>query len=78
MTDVPTGVSGPLWSPDGEHIAFTSDIFPECDDMACNAEKLDELLEGRVRARVIDGLLYRHWNAWREGCLLYTSDAADE
>ena len=67
ITDVPTGVSGPLWSPDGSRLAFTSRVFPECGDMACNEEKLREFKEGEVRARLIDHLLYRHWNHWREG-----------
>ena len=67
VTDVPTGVGGPLWSPDGGSIAFTSRVFPECGDMACNREKLEELREGEVKARLIDHLLYRHWNHWRNG-----------
>ena len=67
VTDVPTGAGGPLWSPDGTRIVFTSNVFPGCPDMDCNAAKLEEAREGKVRARVIDGLLYRHWNGWREG-----------
>ena len=67
ITDVPTGVSSPLWSPDGERIAFTSRVFPDCEDMACNREKLDEHKSSPVKARLIDRLLYRHWNHWREG-----------
>jgi dipeptidyl aminopeptidase/acylaminoacyl peptidase len=67
ITDIPTGVSAPLWSPDGEKIAFTSRVYPECHDMDCNSEKLDEFESGKVKARLIDHLIYRHWNHWREG-----------
>jgi dipeptidyl aminopeptidase/acylaminoacyl peptidase len=67
ITDVPTGASGPLWSPDGSRLAFTSSVFPECEDMECNEERLDELENGKVKARLIDHLIYRHWNHWREG-----------
>jgi dipeptidyl aminopeptidase/acylaminoacyl peptidase len=67
ITDVPTEVSSPVWSPDGRRIAFTSNVFPDCADMDCNGTKLDEAKNGKVKARLFDALLYRHWNHWRNG-----------
>lgn len=67
VSDIPTGASHPLWSPDGSTIAFTSRVYPECRDMDCNKKKLEEYEEGKVKARLIDHLIYRHWNRWREG-----------
>src|SRR5579863_1755189 len=68
LTSVVTEASGELWSPDGKHILYTSDVYPEClGDIACNAEKLKEAQESKVRALIFDRLLYRHWNAYKEG-----------
>ncbi len=67
ITDIPTGASSPLWSPDGKTISFTSNVYPGCEDMDCNGKMLEEFESGKVKARLIDHLLYRHWNSWREG-----------
>jgi len=67
VTDFPTGVGGFAWSPDGTRFAFTSEVWPECGaDEACLKKKVAES-EGPVQAKVIDGLLYRVWNAWHVG-----------
>ncbi|MGB8060971.1 MAG: S9 family peptidase [Candidatus Sulfotelmatobacter sp.] len=72
VTMVANEASGELWSPDGKHILFTSDVYPECDgtpqaEAACNANKVKESEKSKVKALVFDHLLYRHWNAYKEG-----------
>ena len=67
LTDIATGAGGPVWSPDGTSILVTSDVHPACTDQACNAEAEKAFAERVVKARVIESLLYRHWNHWREG-----------
>src|SRR5579871_3811281 len=72
FTNIATEASGELWSPDGKNILFTSDVYPECDgapaqEDACNAKKLKEAEESKVKAQIFTHLLYRHWNAYKEG-----------
>ncbi|HEY7097228.1 MAG TPA: S9 family peptidase [Terriglobales bacterium] len=72
LTSIATEAGGELWSPDGKNILFTSDVYPECDgtpadEAACNAKKLDDHEKSKVKALIFDHLLYRHWNAYKEG-----------
>ena len=71
-TNIATEADGELWSPDGKNILFKSDVYPECDgapvaEADCNVKKVKEAAESKVKARVFDHLLYRHWNAYKEG-----------
>ncbi|HMK20804.1 MAG TPA: hypothetical protein VK466_00630, partial [Terriglobales bacterium] len=72
LTYIKTEASGELWSPDGKNILFTSDVYPGCDGTpaeaaACNAKKIEEHEKSKVKALIFDRLLYRHWNAYKEG-----------
>ncbi|MGD0792029.1 MAG: S9 family peptidase [Terriglobales bacterium] len=72
LTSIATEAGGELWSPDGKNILFTSDVYPECDgapdaEVACNANKLKEAENSKVKAIMFDRLLYRHWNAYKQG-----------
>src|SRR5580692_1130169 len=72
LTSIATEAGGDLWSPDGKNILFPSDVYPECDgtpepEAACNAKKVKEVEQSKVKALIFDRLLYRHWNAYKEG-----------
>ena len=68
LTSIATEAGGELWSPDGKNILFTSDVYPECaDDGACNEKKFQAAEKSKVKALIFDRLLYRHWNAYKEG-----------
>jgi len=67
LTSFATEASGELWSPDGSNILFVSDVYPECEDQACNAARVEEAEKSKVKAQIFDHLLYRHWNAYKEG-----------
>jgi dipeptidyl aminopeptidase/acylaminoacyl peptidase len=68
LSSLSTGADGHLWSPDGKHLAFLSDVWPGLEGGdAAQKKRSEEIEAGGVKARVLDHLLYRHWNAWREG-----------
>jgi dipeptidyl aminopeptidase/acylaminoacyl peptidase len=61
------GVDNLLWSPDGKTLAFTSNVFPDCPDQPCTARRLEEREKSKVKARIYDHLLFRHWNEFSDG-----------
>lgn len=67
LTNLAGGASGPVWSPTGDRIAFVSGVYPDCADDACNAARQKAASESKVKARVTDELMYRHWNAYSDG-----------
>ena len=71
LTNIATEGDGELWSPDGSDILFVSNVYPECagssaEEQTCNAKKLDEVKNSKVKAQILTRLLYRHWNAYKE------------
>ena len=60
VTSYEDGIANLKVSPTGTHIAFTRDVKldDEVKDVYPDLPKAD--------ARIIDGLMYRHWNAWHD------------
>jgi len=70
-----TGAASPQWTPDGTAVIVSSDVYPDCGvDPKCNDDRTAAAEKVPSKARVINGLFYRHWNAWTEptkGHLIY-------
>ena len=55
-------------SPDGSHIAFSTETFADCKaDFACTQKKLDETKASKSTGVVYDRLFVRHWDTWADG-----------
>ncbi len=67
VTNLATEADGVLFSPNGQFLLFTSRVFPDCNDAACNEQKLQERKNSKLEARLYDSLLYRHWDTWDDG-----------
>jgi dipeptidyl aminopeptidase/acylaminoacyl peptidase len=65
VTNLVTEAGGVLYSPDGKNLVFTSDVYPDCPDEACNKQKLEAEKNSKVKARTYASLLYRHWDHWQ-------------
>jgi dipeptidyl aminopeptidase/acylaminoacyl peptidase len=66
-TSFPADVNNFMWSPDGGSFVFTADVFPDCPDPACNERKFKDREKSKTKARVTERLLFRHWDAWKDG-----------
>ncbi|HYZ83761.1 MAG TPA: S9 family peptidase, partial [Bryobacteraceae bacterium] len=64
ITNLSTEADGVSVSPDGKLLLFTSEVFPDCPDEACNAKRIKDEESNKMKARVYTSLLYRHWNQW--------------
>ena len=72
VTRISTEADGAIWSPDGSKILFTSAVYPDCPAITetstegdtCNKDRDAAKAESKVKARIFDHLLYRHWNAF--------------
>src|SRR5580700_9695561 len=60
VTNLSTEAGGVLFSPDGKKLIFTSNVYPDCPDDACNKNRLDAEKNNKVKARSYTTLLYRH------------------
>ncbi len=67
LTHLSTGADTVKWSPDGKTIAFTSFVYPDCKDDACNKKRDEAKEKDKVKARAYEQLLYRHWTHWFDG-----------
>ena len=67
VTDLPLDVGNLLVSPNGNHIAFTMEVFPDCKTIAQTKDKLDEIKQRKTTGRIYERIFVRHWDTWKDG-----------
>ena len=67
VTDLPLDVDNLVLSPSGNALAFTMDVFPDCETLDCTKERLAERADGKVSGRLYDKIFVRHWDTWKDG-----------
>jgi len=67
VSDLAGGAGSVKWLPDGSGLVAVSDIYPDCGvDPDCIKQKSAAEAAKPTKARVLTGLMYRHWKAWQE------------
>ncbi len=73
VTDIAGGINGFLYSPTGNQLLYLQDVpmDPSVQDLYPDLPK--------ANARIIDNLMYRHWNEWEDGAYshIFLMDYAD-
>ncbi len=67
LTSISTEADGGIWSPSGKQVLFLSAVWPHCHDEACNTARDAAADKSKVKARIYDQLMFRHWNAYDNG-----------
>jgi dipeptidyl aminopeptidase/acylaminoacyl peptidase len=67
VTNLPLDVGNLVISPDGKYIAFTVDVFPDCNSPIQTKEKLEQIKQEKSSGRIYERIFVRHWDAWKDG-----------
>jgi len=67
LTDLSLDVANLIVGPDGKHIAFTLEVFPELDGIESTKKKLDEIEEQKASGKIYEKAFVRHWDTWKDG-----------
>ncbi|MCP4202305.1 MAG: S9 family peptidase [bacterium] len=67
VTSLPLDVANLEVSPDGSRIAFTLEVFLDCDSIQCTADRLEKAEQSPETGRIYDRLFVRHWDTLKDG-----------
>ena len=67
VTRLPLDVGGFALYPDGRRLVVALEVWPEAKTLAETVKRDDEKAKSKLKARVYDQLLFRHWDTWEDG-----------
>jgi dipeptidyl aminopeptidase/acylaminoacyl peptidase len=67
VTHYPVGINNYKLSPDGDHVAFSIDVFTDCATLACTRQRLDARSRNKATGHLYKKLFVRHWDTWSDG-----------
>ncbi|HSR98927.1 MAG TPA: hypothetical protein VLM79_17840, partial [Kofleriaceae bacterium] len=67
VTKLPTDINGFKLFPDGKRLVLAIDVWPDAKTIAESLKRDEERAKSKVKAKVYDQLLFRHWDHWEDG-----------
>lgn len=67
VTGYPLDVGSYKIAPDGKTLAFSLEVFNDCEDLACTEKRLSEREASKVSGVLYERLFVRHWDTWADG-----------
>ncbi|MBM4218801.1 MAG: S9 family peptidase [Gammaproteobacteria bacterium] len=67
VTELPLDVESFRASPRGDRLVVALEVFPDCPDLECTKQRLEETQAAKQRGQTYDQLFVRHWDRWKDG-----------
>ena len=67
VTDLPLDVASFRLAPNGQRLAVTLEVYPDCADLQCTAQRVEQAGQARPSGKVFDRIFVRHWDTWSDG-----------
>ncbi len=67
VTNLPLDVGSFHIAPNGTRVAFTLDVYPDCDGLSCTSDRLKEAAASTESGMTFDRIFVRHWTTWSDG-----------
>ncbi|MDQ3365994.1 MAG: S9 family peptidase [Myxococcota bacterium] len=67
VTKLPVDLNGFKLFPDGKRLIVTADVWPTAKTLAESTKRDEAQSKSKIKARIYDQLLFRHWDQWEDG-----------